>query len=155
MTYAEQLKQAHIERKRRFFPKPEKPVAIVAPASEPTPEPIPVKEPWFVIIDETDAPLAPQPKLESIIRMTCRYFDIPRNVLISSRRTANVAYCRQVGVFIAKQMTSLSLPKIGHRFERDHTTILHACQKIHGLSLTDWRVAYDIAQIEAALRMNQ
>jgi chromosomal replication initiation ATPase DnaA len=56
----------------------------------------------------------------------------------SRRRTANVVKPRQIGMFLSREMTNQSLPDIGRRFGgRDHTTVLHAYQKIGRLAEVD------------------
>ena len=62
----------------------------------------------------------------------CRSGDI-----LSQRRHRSVVRPRQIGMYLAKQLTSRSLPEIGRRFgNRDHTTVLHAIRKIEGSSAT-------------------
>ena len=51
--------------------------------------------------------------------------------MTSRRRPANLAFPRQVAMYLAKTLTLRSLPEIGRRFgDRDHTTVLHAIRKI-------------------------
>ena len=51
--------------------------------------------------------------------------------LSSKARPKNIAYPRQIAMYIARELTDLSLPKIGEEFGgRDHTTVMHACDKI-------------------------
>ena len=51
----------------------------------------------------------------------------------SKKRTSNINYPRQIAMYLCRNMTDLSLPKIGEYFgNRDHTTVLHACDKITG-----------------------
>ena len=50
----------------------------------------------------------------------------------SKRRTRAIAYPRQVAMYLTRELTDLSLPKIGDEFGgRDHTTVIHACDKIN------------------------
>ena len=52
----------------------------------------------------------------------------------SPRRSRSVARPRQIAMYLAKSITSRSLPEIGRKFGgRDHTTVLHACRKIKAL----------------------
>jgi hypothetical protein len=55
----------------------------------------------------------------------------------SSRRARTVARPRQIAMFLAKQLTSRSLPEIGRKFDRDHTTVMHAVRKIEELITQD------------------
>jgi len=72
-------------------------------------------------------------KIEDILRIVSRHFGVSRADLLSQRRHRSVVWPRQIGMYLAKQMTSRSLPEIGRRFGgRDHTTVLHAIRKIDG-----------------------
>ena len=61
----------------------------------------------------------------------CRHFNISISDMESAKRSTNLSYPRQIAMYLCRDMTSLSLPKIGDAFgNRDHTTVLHACNKI-------------------------
>lgn len=61
------------------------------------------------------------------------YFDMRLEDFKAKKRTRAVAYPRQIAMYLARELTDLSLPKIGDQFGgRDHTTVLHACDKIAG-----------------------
>ncbi|WP_130863088.1 chromosomal replication initiator protein DnaA [Bacilliculturomica massiliensis] len=66
-----------------------------------------------------------------IKKHVCKYFNIKLTDIESSKRSRNLAYPRQIAMYICRNLTDLSLPKIGEHFgNRDHTTVLHACDKI-------------------------
>ncbi len=66
------------------------------------------------------------------------FFDLKIDDFISSRRTKNIAYPRQIAMYLCRQLTELSLPKIGQDFGgRDHTTVIHAVNKIEKEAKTD------------------
>jgi chromosomal replication initiator protein len=70
-------------------------------------------------------------KVEDILRIVSRHFAVSKADILSDRRHRSVVRPRQVGMYLAKQLTSRSLPEIGRRFgNRDHTTVLHAIRKI-------------------------
>lgn len=70
-------------------------------------------------------------KVEDILRIVSRHFAVPKSEILSDRRHRSVVRPRQIGMYLAKQLTSRSLPEIGRRFgNRDHTTVLHAIRKI-------------------------
>jgi chromosomal replication initiator protein len=49
----------------------------------------------------------------------------------SKKRTKNIAFPRQVAMYLARELTDSSLPQVGAEFGgRDHTTVIHACEKI-------------------------
>jgi len=70
-------------------------------------------------------------KVEDILRIVSRHFAVSKADILSERRHRSVVRPRQIGMYLAKQLTSRSLPEIGRRFgNRDHTTVLHAIRKI-------------------------
>jgi chromosomal replication initiator protein len=76
--------------------------------------------------------------IEEIQRKTAEFYKLDLRELHSSRRVRRVARPRQVAMFLARELTSRSLPDIGRRFGgRDHTTVLHACRRIEELCRSD------------------
>ncbi|MCL4768508.1 MAG: chromosomal replication initiator protein DnaA [Hyphomicrobiaceae bacterium] len=72
-------------------------------------------------------------KIEDILKVVSRHFGVSKGDILSQRRHRSVVWPRQIGMYLAKQLTSRSLPEIGRRFgNRDHTTVLHAIRKIDG-----------------------
>ena len=72
-------------------------------------------------------------KIEDILKVVSRHFGVSKGDILSQRRHRSVVWPRQIGMYLAKQLTSRSLPEIGRRFgNRDHTTVLHAIRKIEG-----------------------
>lgn len=68
----------------------------------------------------------------SIQEVVARYFDIRPEDFKSKKRTRDIAYPRQIAMYLCRDLTDMSLPKIGEDFGgRDHTTVIHACDKIH------------------------
>jgi len=71
------------------------------------------------------------------------YFNIKIEDFESKKRTRQIAYPRQIAMYISRELTDLSLPKIGEEFGgRDHTTVIHACDKINN----DISVDYEFKQ---------
>jgi chromosomal replication initiator protein len=76
--------------------------------------------------------------IEEIQKKTAEFYKLELRELHSARRARRVARPRQVAMFLARELTSRSLPDIGRRFGgRDHTTVLHACRRIESLCKTD------------------
>jgi chromosomal replication initiator protein len=76
--------------------------------------------------------------IEEIQRKTAEYYKLDLRDLHSPRRARRVARPRQVAMYLARELTSRSLPDIGRRFGgRDHTTVLHACRRIESLCRAD------------------
>jgi len=74
----------------------------------------------------------PQPiTIEMIHEAVAKYFNVRPEDLKTKKRTRAVAFPRQIAMYLARELTDLSLPKIGEYFGgRDHTTVLHAYEKI-------------------------
>ena len=76
--------------------------------------------------------------IEEIQKRVAEHFNIKLADMQSPRRARQVARPRQIAMFLAKQLTTRSLPEIGRRFGgRDHTTVLHACRRIEALIVED------------------
>ena len=83
--------------------------------------------------------------IEDIQKRVAEHFNIRLADMHSARRARAVARPRQVAMYLAKQLTSRSLPEIGRKFGgRDHTTVMHAVRKIEELRETDAAFAEDI-----------
>ena len=66
-------------------------------------------------------------KIEQIISEVSRNYSVQESDILSNRRPANIAFARQVAMYIAKETTELSYKSIGESFGKDHTTVLYAC----------------------------
>ena len=69
--------------------------------------------------------------IEGIKRAVCKYYNVKMQDMDSKKRMRAIAYPRQIAMYLSKELTDYSLPKIGESFGgRDHTTVLYACNKI-------------------------
>jgi chromosomal replication initiator protein len=76
--------------------------------------------------------------IETIQKAVAEYFNLSYIELRGKKRTRAVAVPRQIAMYIARNMTDYSTTEIGYDFGgRDHTTVMHACQKIESLIQTD------------------
>jgi chromosomal replication initiator protein len=76
--------------------------------------------------------------IEDIQRRTAEFYKLEVRDFHSPQRARRVARPRQVAMYLARKLTSRSLPEIGRRFGgRDHTTVLHACRRIESLCEED------------------
>ncbi len=83
--------------------------------------------------------------IEEIQKRVAEHFNIRMSDMHSARRARAVARPRQVAMYLAKQLTSRSLPEIGRKFGgRDHTTVMHAVRKIDELREGDLSLSEDI-----------
>ncbi|KAF0118418.1 MAG: chromosomal replication initiator protein [Rhodospirillaceae bacterium] len=90
--------------------------------------------------------------IEEIQRKVAEHFNVKVSDMGSARRTRSVARPRQVAMYLAKNLTSRSLPEIGRRFgNRDHTTVIHAVRKVEELLDTDPSFAEDVALLRRIL----
>jgi len=82
----------------------------------------------------------------SIQREACRFFGISHADLVGSKRSQSIVYPRQIAMYLSRELTDLSLPKIGDEFGgRDHTTVMHATAKIQKL-MSEQRDVYNQIQ---------
>ncbi len=80
--------------------------------------------------NRTGGPGASRLTIADVQSATCEAFGITREELLSSSRTARLAWPRQVAMYLAREHTDASLPTIGSQFGgRGHTTVLHACRR--------------------------
>ena len=86
--------------------------------------------------------------------MFCERFGVTMEELTGDRRSQNIVYPRQVAMYLSRELTDSSLPKIGKEFGgRDHTTVIHATSKIARLIRED-RSVYNLVQ-ELTARVRQ
>lgn len=87
---------------------------------------------------------AKQVGIDNIQKVVAKYYQLRVSDLLSKRRNRSITRPRQLAMWLAKALTSLSLPEIGDAFGgRDHTTVLHACRKIAELCETDLNIKED------------
>ncbi len=90
--------------------------------------------------------------IDEIQRKTAEHYNLRMTDMHSARRARAVARPRQVAMYLAKQLTSRSLPEIGRKFGgRDHTTVMHAVRKIESLMEEDAQIAQDVDIVRRAL----
>jgi chromosomal replication initiator protein len=89
--------------------------------------------------------------IDEIQKKVAEYFSISVKEMQSSRRARNVARPRQIAMYLAKQLTSRSLPEIGRKFDRDHTTVMHAVRKVEELMVEDNSLSESIKDLRHAL----
>ena len=89
--------------------------------------------------------------IDEIQKKVAEYFNISVKELQSSRRARTVARPRQIAMYLAKQLTSRSLPEIGRKFDRDHTTVMHAVRKVEELIVEDASLAENVDDLRRAL----
>jgi chromosomal replication initiator protein len=100
----------------------------------------------MVLRDMSPSPDQMRVKIDDILKVVGRHYNVARADLLSPRRARSVVVPRQVGMYLAKKLTARSLPEIGRRFGgRDHSTVLHAVRKIEDQIRTDDKLAREVA----------
>lgn len=90
--------------------------------------------------------------IDDIQKQVAAHFNIRVADMFSARRARQIARPRQIAMFLAKNLTSLSYPEIGRQFgNRDHTTIMHAVRKIEELMEADAGLADDVSLLKSVL----
>jgi len=90
--------------------------------------------------------------VDKIQNTVSNFFNIPLAEMLSQRRSRPLARPRQIAMYLAKKMTTRSLPEIGRRFSnRDHTTVIHAVKTITRLSDKDDEMKKNIDQLRILL----
>lgn len=91
--------------------------------------------------------------VNQIQRKTAQYFSITVDDIVGKKRTKDLAFYRQICMYLSRELTSLSLPKIGEHFgNRDHSTIMHACDKIKLSMENDQELKSNITQLINVLK---
>ena len=92
-------------------------------------------------------------RIDDILRTVSKHYGVNRSDLLSGRRNRSIVRPRQIGMYLAKLLTSRSLPEIGRRFgNRDHTTVLHAIRKVEQLMGDDTQLREEIELLKRLLR---
>ena len=94
-----------------------------------------------------------QLSIEHIQKTVADYYKIKGSDMTSKNRTRIIARPRQIAMWLAKELTAMSLPAIGEAFGgRDHTTVLHACRTIADLRQRDQQLNHDVHVLTQVLR---
>ena len=91
--------------------------------------------------------------IDEIQKRVAEHYHMRLGDMTSARRARAVARPRQVAMYLAKQLTSRSLPEIGKKFgNRDHTTVMHAVSRVTELMDTDSQFAEDVDLLRKMLK---
>lgn len=98
------------------------------------------------------APVSRHRRLVAEIQQTvCAYYGFRLNMMISDSRCRDLTRARQVAMYLASQLTGHSIAEIGRRFNRDHTTVLHAIKEVNRRSEIDSEEAFDVSLLRESL----
>jgi chromosomal replication initiator protein len=91
-----------------------------------------------------------------IISRTAEYFDLAVDDLYGPSRAQQIALARQIAMYLCRELTSLSLPKIGQLFGgRDHTTVMYACKKITQLIAERRSIFNQVAELTSLIKSSR
>ena len=94
--------------------------------------------------------------IDLIQTTVCKYFKISKNEMLSSRRSRYLVRPRQTAIYLAKILTSKSLPEIGRTFSnRDHTTVIHSVKTIDRLIKEDDELKINIDNLKNKILYNK
>ncbi|MBF0530278.1 MAG: chromosomal replication initiator protein DnaA, partial [Deltaproteobacteria bacterium] len=85
------------------------------------------------LVESTDSTV----ELEAIKKMICKYYQVSADDLLSRSRRRNVVLPRNIGMYLSRRLTELSLETIGHAFGRNHSTVMYAINLIEQRSRRD------------------
>jgi len=164
MSYAEELRRARTERLARLStrlptagplppPKPKPKIILIVDGRQWMPPP----QYWPKVRPFVFPPLPPLPpkyqallgeretksgvNLSDIVLAATKVSGLKREDLVGPKRISRIARVRQAAMYVARQMTGLSFPEIGRRFNRDHTTVLHGYRRVLKLLPSDANMA--------------
>lgn len=90
---------------------------------------------------------------ETIIAVVGEYFGVSRDEMVSKTRTRHITHARQIAQYLCRELTTMSLPKLGEIFGgRDHTTVLHSERRVRKLMGTERAVFQQVQELTARLR---
>lgn len=150
MGFAQELHAQHKARLARLSPIPK----VV---HKPPPAPMPIQylpvdagwdSMWHYDLVSTRARPPKEISVKHIQTVVAEHYRVDVRDILAHRRTADIVLPRHVAMYLTKKLTHRSLPEIGRLFgRRDHTTVLHAVNKIEALFETDSTLYGDIAQL--------
>lgn len=93
-----------------------------------------------------------QVTMDTIQEVVASKFDISIEDMVSKKRARKIAYPRQIAMYLCREITGSSLPQIGRFFGgRDHTTVLHACDKINKKKGSDTKLNATLIELSERL----
>ncbi len=96
-------------------------------------------------------PPATAQDVTQIVKRVAAAFGVPEKELLGASRLRRVMIPRQVAMYLARELSGLSLPRLGSAFGRDHSTVLHACRKVEAELDSDVELAGLVRELRAEL----
>lgn len=115
--------------------------------------PITVETAQKVLTDMGNDVKTKQITFEGIIKVVAEHYHIKEEELFNKKRTQNIAYPRQIAMYLCRELADLSYPRIGELFGgRDHTTVIHAYEKISKNKGSDLALQNELQEMIEILR---
>lgn len=115
--------------------------------------PITVETAQKVLTDMGNDVKTKQITFEGIIKVVAEHYNIKEEELFNKKRTQNIAFPRQIAMFLCRELADLSYPRIGELFGgRDHTTVIHAYEKISNAKNSNLSLQTEIQEMVDILR---
>lgn len=115
--------------------------------------PITVETAQKVLTDMGNDIKTKQITFEGIIKVVAQHYNIKEEELFNKKRTQNIAFPRQVAMYLCRELADLSYPRIGELFGgRDHTTVIHAYEKISNMRAEKIKLQTEIQEMVEILR---
>lgn len=115
--------------------------------------PITVETAQRVLTDMGNDVKTKQITFEGIIKVVAEHYNIKEEELFNKKRTQNIAFPRQIAMYLCRELADLSYPRIGELFGgRDHTTVIHAYEKISKSKASNLTLQTEIQEIVDILR---
>ncbi len=90
---------------------------------------------------------------ESIVQAVAEHYHIKKDELFNKKRTQSIAYPRQIAMYLCREMADMSYPRIGELFGgRDHTTVIHAYEKISNKCKIDLKLQNDLKTLQEIIK---
>jgi chromosomal replication initiator protein len=97
-----------------------------------------------------------RPSITQIQAQVASHYDVPVSDLLGARRTAHVAWARQVAIYLARELTGSPLQAIGDAFGgRNHATVLHACKRVSDRLADDDNAGWELRDLQSVIAGSQ
>lgn len=104
------------------------------------------------VLDDMGNPVQNIITIDKIIEFICTTYKLKLEDILSHKRSKDIAEPRQIAMYLCRELTDISLPRIGNKFGRDHTTVIHACEKITKLRKEDKNFNRQLEKYEQDIR---
>jgi chromosomal replication initiator protein len=105
------------------------------------------------VLDDLFDSMPKKVTIELVQQAVANHYQVELDSMTSQGRSRKVTLPRQIAMYLARELTNLSLPDIGRNFGgRDHSTVLHACKKVEQIQNTDLAIKKSIMQLREAIR---